>query len=64
MPNLNEFIGPKPDLKIVENLEKIIGIKPCFKCDLDVQEYFWDPIKFIMTWECANGHHNSVVLNQ
>ena len=40
--------------KNILNLEKVIGNKPCFRCDLDVNEYFWDPVQFIMTWKCAN----------
>lgn len=64
MPNLNEFIGPKPSEKDIQNLEKIIGKKPCSKCDLDVEEYFWNPDKFIMTWTCEEGHVNSVSVNR
>lgn len=64
MPDINEFIGPKPTQENILNLEKVIGNKPCFRCDLDVNEYFWDPVQFIMTWKCANGHDNSVSVNQ
>ncbi len=63
MPNINEFIGAKPTDDQNSNLEKIIGSKPCSKCDLDSSEYFWDPFNFIMTWTCSNGHHNSVKVN-
>jgi hypothetical protein len=64
MPNINEFIGPKPTKENINNLEKVIGSKPCSKCELDVTEYFWDPIKFIMTWTCDNGHENNVSVNK
>lgn len=64
MPNINEFIGPKPTKENINNLEKVIGSKPCSKCELDVSEYFWDPIKFIMTWTCDNGHENNVSVNK
>ena len=64
MPDINEFIGPKPTQENVNLLEKVIGTKPCFKCELDVNECFWDPAKYIMTWKCDNGHENSVSVNQ
>lgn len=63
MPNLNEFIGPKPTVEENNNLEKIIGNKPCFKCELDSSEYFWDPVTFIMSWKCPAGHLNTVSVN-
>jgi len=64
MPNINEFIGPRPTEKVISSLEKIIGNKPCAKCDLDVNEYFWDKTKYVMTWKCDNGHENTVSVNQ
>lgn len=63
MPNLNEFIGPKPTQSQITNLEKVIGNKPCSKCELDVIEYYWDPINFVMTWTCDAGHLNNVKVN-
>lgn len=63
MPSINEFIGPKPTENQNKNLEKIIGNKPCLKCDLDVEEYYWDPANFIMSWQCADGHSNNVKVN-
>lgn len=63
MPNINEFIGPKPTQEQVNNLEKIMGKKPCSKCDLDSKEYFWDASNFIMSWTCDNGHSNSFKVN-
>jgi hypothetical protein len=63
MPNLNEFIGPQPTESQNENLEKIYGDKPCFKCDLNVDEYFWDPTTYTMSWKCPDGHSNSVKVN-
>lgn len=63
MPDLNEFIGPKPTQKSISNLEKIVGSKPCFKCDLDANEYYWNPVDFIMTWTCSAGHINNVKVN-
>lgn len=63
MPNLNEFIGPKPTQENINNLEKIIGSKPCAKCELNSEEYFWDPSQFIMSWRCPSGHLNTVKVN-
>lgn len=58
MPNINEFVDPKPS-NTDPLLEKIIGVKPCAKCEKDSSEYFWDPTNFIMSWTCPEGHHNS-----
>lgn len=64
MPNINEFIGPKPTQEQNLNLEKITGSKPCSKCDKDSNEYYWDTINFIMSWTCPEGHINNVKVNQ
>ncbi len=63
MPNINEFIGPKPSVENLNGLEKVVGNKPCGKCDLDVSEYFWDPAKYTMTWTCSSGHLTTVTVN-
>lgn len=63
MPNLNEFLGPKPTKEEFSNLEKIIGSKPCSKCELDSKEYYWDPNHFVMTWTCPSNHINTVKVN-
>ena len=63
MPNINEFIGPKPTNLPGDKMEKIIGIKPCSKCNLDSSEYYWDPVDLIMTWECPDGHKNTYKVN-
>lgn len=63
MPDLNEFIGPQPSKELISSLEKVIGNKPCAKCDLDVTEYYWDPSEFTMTWTCDAGHLNTIKVN-
>ena len=63
MPNINEFIGPKPTQNDLLNLEKIIGNKPCCKCELNANEYFWDPIHYVMTWTCDNDHLTTIKVN-
>jgi hypothetical protein len=59
MPNLDEFLNKK---KIVEQvhstLEKLDGIRPCGKCDEDVDGGLWDPVLLIMKWKCSQGHEN------
>lgn len=63
MPNLNEFIGPKPtDTQGIE-LEKLGAGKPCAKCELDSDETYWDSINLIMSWTCPNGHANNFKVN-
>lgn len=63
MPNINEFIGPKPTQENINNLEKIIGSRPCSKCDAYVSEYFWDPYNYTMRWTCSLGHVTTVTVN-
>jgi hypothetical protein len=63
MPNLDEFIGPKPEKIHKIELEKIGGAKPCSKCEKDSEETFWDPINLIMSWTCIDGHSNTFKVN-
>ena len=63
MPNLNEFLKPKPEKIYKAELEKIGGSKPCAKCDLDSEEVFWDPITLTMSWTCDNNHSNTFKVN-
>ena len=64
MPNIKDFIG---DNKVVEQvhstLEKLDGIRPCAKCEEDVDGGLWDPENLIMSWKCSNGHDNSFKIN-
>ena len=63
MPNLNEFIGPKPEKIYAVELEKIGGGKPCAKCEKDSDETYWDAVNLIMSWTCPNGHKNTFKVN-
>lgn len=63
MPNIKDFIGPKPTVDEKSHLEKVIGNKPCAKCELDSEEFYWDPVNFIMTWTCPSNHLNTVKVN-
>jgi hypothetical protein len=56
MPNLDEFLNKEKLAK--PELERFGGSRPCSKCDKDSEEYFWDPIQLVMTWECPSGHKN------
>lgn len=60
MPNINEFISPKPEKVFGSELEKILGDKPCSKCNLNAKEAYWDAINMTMTWNCPEGHENRV----
>jgi hypothetical protein len=60
MPNLNEFLNKNNVEQVHSTLENIAGIKPCSKCELDVDGGLWDPEKLLLTWKCNNGHENSV----
>ena len=56
MPDLNEFFN-KPNEKVDPyNLEKLGGIRPCSKCDEDVEGAFWDALDMVMSWKCSKGH--------
>lgn len=56
MPNLNEFLK-KEEQKIIDStFENLPGIKPCSKCELDVDGGLWDPENLIMKWTCSSGH--------
>jgi hypothetical protein len=59
MPNLNEFFN-KPEQPKKNNLEVIVGSKPCFKCDKNSEESFWDSESMVLAWECPDGHLNEV----
>lgn len=62
MPNLNEFLN-KPSKQFVPDhtdLESLDGIRPCSKCDLNVEGALWDSKKLLLTWKCSDGHENSI----
>ena len=58
MPNLNEFLNKKN--KVSQNInsafEVLPGLRPCSKCDIDVDGGLWDPENLIMSWTCSDGH--------
>ena len=62
MPNLNEFFH-KPEKLHSSELQKISGLKPCSKCNEDAVEAYWDPLTFIMSWTCPQGHANQIKVN-
>ena len=61
MPSLNEFFN-KEKLSAPE-LEKFDGIKPCSKCNKDSDAYYWNPIEFVISWTCPDGHENLFKIN-
>jgi hypothetical protein len=56
VPNLNEFLKKEEPKQINSTLEDLPGIKPCSKCDVDVDGGLWDPENLIMKWTCPEGH--------
>jgi hypothetical protein len=57
MPDLNEFLNNKEQKEALRStLESLEGIRPCSKCELDVDGGFWDPESLTMQWTCSNGH--------
>lgn len=64
MPNIKDFIsGEKVVEQVHSTLEKLDGIRPCAKCEEDVDGGLWDPENLIMSWKCSNGHDNSFKIN-
>ena len=60
MPNLNEFFNKKEVVEQVHStLEKLDGIRPCGKCEEDVDGGLWDPMLLLMKWTCSSGHENT-----
>lgn len=56
MPNLNEFLNKKKHKEINSTFETLTGVRPCSKCDIDVDGGWWDPDNLIMKWTCSDGH--------
>jgi hypothetical protein len=56
MPNLNEFLSKVTQEENNSTFEHLSGIKPCSKCEIDVDGGLWDPENLIMKWTCSNGH--------
>lgn len=62
MPNLDEFLHKNDNSEVEYNnqLEKIEGVRPCSKCDLNVDGAVWDSQNLLLTWKCSAGHENSI----
>jgi hypothetical protein len=56
VPNLNEFLKKEEPKEINSTFEDLPGIKPCSKCNIDVDGGLWDPENLIMKWTCSEGH--------
>jgi len=58
MPNLNEFLNKKTQEKkdLNSTFEVLPGLRPCSKCNIDVDGGLWDPENLIMSWTCSDGH--------
>jgi len=62
MPDLNEFFD-KPAEEEPYELEKMNGVRPCSKCEEDVNGAFWDPVELVMSWRCSKGHETIFKVN-
>lgn len=61
MPDINEFLNQKQiEQTILKNdrIEKIEGERPCLKCDLKVNLYYFNQEDLEMFWTCPEGHEN------
>jgi hypothetical protein len=56
VPNLNEFLKKEEPKEINSTFEDLPGIKPCSRCNIDVDGGLWDPENLIMKWTCSEGH--------
>jgi hypothetical protein len=56
VPNLNEFLNKEEPKEINSTFENLPGLRPCSKCDIDVDGGLWDPENLIMKWTCSSGH--------
>jgi len=56
MPNLNEFLKKEERKQIDSTFEDLPGIRPCSKCEIDVDGGLWDSENLIMKWTCSQGH--------
>jgi hypothetical protein len=58
MPDLNEFLNKqnveKPFLD--DKVEVIEQMRPCSKCDLYVDKYYFNNQTMEMFWKCKDGH--------
>ena len=56
MPNLNEFLKKEQVKEIDSTFEELQGVRPCSKCEIDVDGGLWDSKNLIMKWTCSDGH--------
>jgi hypothetical protein len=56
VPDLNEFLNKQERKDINSKFEILSGVRPCSKCDIDVDGGWWDPDNLIMKWTCSDGH--------
>jgi hypothetical protein len=56
VPNLNEFLKKEQVKEIDSTFEELPGVRPCSKCEIDVDGGLWDSKNLIMKWTCSKGH--------
>ena len=62
MTNYNDFFNIKPDT-VPSTWEEISGVRPCSKCEEDVDGGLWDPNSLTLKWTCSSGHENTFAVN-
>ena len=58
MPDLNEFLNKNnvEDPLLDDRVEIIEQMRPCSKCDLYVDRYYFNNQTLEMFWKCKDGH--------
>lgn len=58
MPNLNEFLSKSTieSVPLDDRVEVIQQMRPCSKCDLYVDSYYFNNQIMEMYWKCKDGH--------
>ena len=58
MPDLNEFLNKQnvEEPLLDDRVEIIEQMRPCSKCDLYVDRYYFNNQTLEMFWKCKDGH--------
>jgi ribosomal protein L37AE/L43A len=62
MTNYDEFFNSKANT-VPSTWEEIGGIRPCSKCEEDVDGGLWDPNTLTLKWTCKNKHENTFTVS-
>ncbi len=58
MPDLNEFLNKSTidTVPLDDRVEIIDQMRPCSKCDIYVDSYYFNSRTMEMYWKCKDGH--------